>query len=124
MASGNGSKPTIPDFPVVWVDDAELPQAQRPLLKGLIDPGAFVLIYGPSGSGKSFFTADIALCIATGTLWRGRRTQPGTVVYVAAEAGTSILKRFIAARDHLEAGIDALGSVSRGRTDPPDSNNE
>lgn len=100
MANSNGSKPFQPDFPVVWLDDAELPPAQRPILKGLIDPGAFVLIYGPSGSGKSFFTVDMALSIATGQLWRGRRTDPCTVVYVAAEAGTSILKRFIAARDH------------------------
>ena len=115
-----------PDFPVVWVDDAELPKAQPAILKGLIDPGAFVIVYGPSGSGKSFFTADIAQNVATGTQWRGRRTHSCLVVYVAAEAGTSILKRFIAWRDNqlgearpkvplaiLTRGPNLIGDVDR-----------
>ena len=69
-------------------------------MKGLIDPGAFVVIYGPSGSGKSFFTADIAEHIALGAPWRGRKVARGLVVYVASEAGASILKRFVAWRDN------------------------
>lgn len=92
--------PDKPSFPVIWLNDAELPDTAPPILKGLIDPGGFILIYGESGSGKSFFTADIALAVASGLDWRGRRTTQSTVVYVAAEAGTSILKRFVAARDH------------------------
>lgn len=59
-----------------------------------------MVIYGPSGSGKSFFTADIAQHIATGAPWRGRKVTRGLVVYVASEAGASILKRFVAWRDN------------------------
>lgn len=86
-------------FPVTWVSDAVLTLDSRPVLKGLIEQGAFVVIYGPSGSGKSFFTADIAQHIATGAAWRGRKSQKALVVYVASEAGSSILKRFVGWRD-------------------------
>lgn len=87
-------------FPVTWVSDAVLKLDGNPIVKGLIDPGAFVLIYGPSGSGKSFFTADLGQHIATGRAWRGRKVAAGLVVYIAAEAGASILKRFVAWRDN------------------------
>jgi hypothetical protein len=100
LARGNGEPPTQPrKFPVTWLSDAQLDLNSRYLVKGLIDQGSFSIIYGPSGSGKSFFTADIAQHIATGATWRGRRVNQSLVVYVASEAGGSILKRFIGWRD-------------------------
>jgi hypothetical protein len=87
-------------FPATWVSDAVLKLDERPIIKGLIDPGAFVVIYGPPSSGKSFFAADIAQHIATGAPWRGRKVTKGLVAYVASEAGGSILKRFVAWRDN------------------------
>lgn len=102
-AKGNGGAPppsAASHFPATWVDDAVLDLTVRPIVKGLIEPGAFVLIYGPSQSGKSFFTADLSQHIATGEPWRGRRVQKSLVVYVASEAGASILRRFIAWREH------------------------
>jgi hypothetical protein len=104
-------------YPRVWVSDAVLELGARPLLKGLIDPGAFVVIYGPSGSGKSFFTADIAQHIATGTHWRDKRVSQGLVVYVASEAGSSIIKRFVGWRDTRlsdSAGRIPLAILTRG----------
>lgn len=98
-ASG-GAKPDQTVFPVTWVQDAKLKLDARPILKGMIEPGAFIVIYGPSGSGKSFFTADLGQHIATGQPWRGRKVQKGLVVYVASEAGASILKRFVGWRDN------------------------
>jgi putative DNA primase/helicase len=87
-------------FPITWIHDAVLKLDSRPVVKGLIEQGAFAVIYGPSGSGKSFFTADIAQHIALGAAWRGRKCPQGLVVYVASEAGSSILKRFIGWRDN------------------------
>lgn len=87
-------------FPATWISDAVLKLDERPIVKGLIDPGSFVVIYGPPSSGKSFFTADMAQHIATGAAWRGRKVAQGLVVYVASEAGGSILKRFVAWRDN------------------------
>lgn len=89
-----------PAYPVVWVQDAVLKLDARPVVKGLIEQGAFAVIYGPSGSGKSFFTADIAQHIALGSPWRGRKCPQALVVYVASEAGASILKRFVGWRDN------------------------
>lgn len=94
----NGGAP--PQFPYVWLNEAKLDLTTRAIVKGFIDPGSFTLIYGPSGSGKSFFTADLAQHIAIGASWRGRRVQQRMVVYVASEAGASILKRFVAWRDN------------------------
>ena len=87
-------------YPFIWASDAKLELDSRYLIKGLIDQGSFNLIYGPSGSGKSFFTADLAQHIATGQAWRGRKVNKSLVVYVASEAGASILKRFIAWREN------------------------
>lgn len=94
------STPPADGFPVVWLRDAKLKLDARPIVKGLIDPGAFVVIYGPSGSGKSFFAADLAQHIATGQPWRGRKVKKGLVVYIASEAGASILRRFVGWRDN------------------------
>ena len=102
MAKGNGeAPPQLPQrrYPVTWLSDAKLDLNSRYLVKGLIDQGSFSIIYGPSGSGKSFFTADLAQHIATGATWRGRRVNQSLVIYVASEAGGSILKRFIGWRD-------------------------
>lgn len=100
MAEIKQLRPAQPNYPVTWVSDAVVDFSAPSIVKGLIEPGAFVVIYGPSGSGKSFFTADIAQHIATGAPWRGRKTQKGLVVYVASEAGASILKRFVGWRDN------------------------
>lgn len=108
-----------PPFPYTWVARAELNLDTKPILKGLIELGAFVMIYGPSGSGKSFFAADIAQHIAMGMPWRGRKVERGLVVYVASEAGSSILRRFIGWRDHrlsdaAQGDPMPLGVLTRG----------
>lgn len=108
---------TSPHFPVTWVGEAVLNLDTKPLIKGLLEPGAFAVIYGPSGSGKSFFTADIAQHIAQGSAWRGRKVTQGLVVYVASEAGSSILKRFVGWRDNKlgeSAGAIPIAVMTRG----------
>ena len=106
-----------PLFPYTWVGDAVLKFDTKPIIKGLLDPGAFAMVYGPSGSGKSFFTADLAQHIALGIPWRGRKVTQGTVVYVASEAGSSILKRFVGWRDNRlseTTGKIPLAVLTRG----------
>ena len=57
-------------------------------------------LYGPSGFFKSFIILDMALCIATGKLWHGRKVKQGTVVYIAAEGQAGTLKRIQAWKKH------------------------
>jgi hypothetical protein len=63
------------------------------LVKSLIPQAELVVMFGASGSGKSFMALDLAAAIATGTAWRGLRTKKGTVVYIAAEGAGGFRNR-------------------------------
>ncbi|HVO09995.1 MAG TPA: AAA family ATPase [Vicinamibacteria bacterium] len=45
-----------------------------------------VTLTGESGAGKSFVALDMAVCVAQGAGFHGRRTKRGAVLYLAAEA--------------------------------------
>jgi hypothetical protein len=74
------------------------------VVKGLISRGSTVAIIGPTGSGKTFCTTDLAVHIAASRHWRRRRVAGGLVVYAALEGPASAENRFVACRDEL--GID------------------
>ena len=57
------------------------------LVDDIIDEGAFSVMYGASGSGKSFVMMDIDFHIAMGRPWNGHDVRQGPVAYVAAEGG-------------------------------------
>lgn len=88
-------------FPRVWLDSVGNVEPPAYLVKGVLEARSIALVYGPSGEGKSFFTADLAGHIAAGIPWRGRRVKQGLVAYIAAEAGASIVRRFAAWRDQV-----------------------
>jgi len=92
-------KATGPRFPRVWLDDVAVDLKSAYTIKTVIGPKEFIVIYGPSGDGKTFFVLDMSACVATGKNWRGRRVRQGLVIYIAAEAGVSILRRFYAWRE-------------------------
>lgn len=75
-----------------------LTETAEPLVQGLLDCAAMSVIYGESNSGKTFVGLDIALHIASGRRWNGRKTKHGLVVYVAAEGGKGVYKRLAAWR--------------------------
>lgn len=84
-----------------WVDeaidnDAFLP----PLVEGLLEQNSKAMLYGPSASGKSSMAIDLACHIALGRRWHDRYVQRGGVVYVAAEAPMSVIRRVLAFRLH------------------------
>lgn len=68
----------------------------HPLIKGVLEQKAMSVIYGESNSGKSFVALDMAFAVSKGTEWNGRKTVQGLVVYIAAEGGLGITKRFSA----------------------------
>jgi len=61
------------------------------LIDRFIPSGAFALLHGDRGTGKSFVALDLALAIATGQAWQGRSVRSGSIVYVYAE-GQGALK--------------------------------
>jgi hypothetical protein len=66
---------------------AEMRTAPPPvwLVSGVIPQNKLMLVYGASGSGKTFLMLDLAMSIARGSRWFGRRVQQGGVIYVAGE---------------------------------------
>ena len=102
-------EPELSRFPLVNFYDLGYRVAGRGLIKGLIDRGTLVVTYGPSGSSKTFLALDMALRVASGTDWHGRKVDKHSVVYVAAEGGGSITNRIKAYRDfYLKEDRDVL----------------
>jgi DNA-binding MarR family transcriptional regulator len=77
------------------LSDAELDTLAPPtwLVDGMVPTGGLVVAFGPSGCGKTFLALDWAYCIATGLPWYGRQTEPGYVVYIAAEGHSGLRPR-------------------------------
>jgi RecA-family ATPase len=65
---------------------AQVMELQNPewLIEGVIEHGGLAMLFGPSGHGKSFLSADWMMCVTTGTRWAGREVRQGRVIYVAA----------------------------------------
>lgn len=63
------------------------------LLKGFIPSKSFGVVYGQSGSFKSFQVLDWACSIASGIGWMGCKVKSGLVYYIAAEGAGAFRKR-------------------------------
>lgn len=68
------------------------------LVKALIPRGGLTVVWGPPKCGKSFWTFDLAMHVARGEPYRGRRVQRGVVVYLALEGGNGFRARIEAYR--------------------------
>lgn len=77
----------------VWGDTITEVEILDELVEDTITRGAMSVLYGESNTGKSFLALDIACAIANGTPWMNRRTEPGLVVYLAAEGNRTIKNR-------------------------------
>lgn len=63
------------------------------LIDKMVETDTTGLLFGPSGSGKSFVKLDQALCIATGTPWNGHAVKKGLVIYLAGEGLVGLKRR-------------------------------
>jgi RecA-family ATPase len=70
------------------------------LIKTVLPAAELGVLFGESGSGKSFFAWDIAAHIARGEPWRGLRVRKGKVVYICAEGAQGFRKRVAAYCQH------------------------
>lgn len=99
-----------------WFDDLQPVLGGAYLVKGLLDVGTMSVVYGPSNSGKTFWTIDLAYHVAIGAPWRGRRVTQASCLYLAAEGGRGVINRVAALRQ--EHGVcDVPMAVKRAGLD-------
>ena len=67
--------------------------AVRWTVKHVIPAASVGMLFGASGTFKSFIALDAALHVAHGLPWMGRRTEAGPVLYIAAEGGAGLWGR-------------------------------
>jgi hypothetical protein len=92
-----------PRFKLINFDDIEVSTEACYLAKGLIPRGGLTVVWGPPKCGKTFFVSDLALHIALGWDYRGRRVKQGSVVYLVLEGSRGFKARIAAFKlKHME----------------------
>lgn len=64
------------------------------LIQGVLVQNSLAVVWGAPASAKSFLVLDWALCVGSGTWWKGHEVAgAGSVIYVAAEGAAGLGKR-------------------------------
>jgi hypothetical protein len=71
---------------------SNLPPVQW-LIRGILPAEGVAAIYGPPGSGKSFFVLDMMGAVARGDTWCGYKTRQCTGTYIGLEGEAGIAQR-------------------------------
>ena len=77
------------------------------LIAGIVGPEQLAMIYGESGSGKSFATFDMFAHYAMGREWLGHKVKGGACLYIAAEGRGSWANRVEAFCQHHQLDEEA-----------------
>lgn len=79
------------------------------IIKGVLPRADLCVLFGDSGSGKTFFTLDLVGAIALGIEWRGKKVKQGRVVYICAEGAGGFRNRLAAYAHQSGVAVDQLG---------------
>ncbi len=90
------------------------------LIQGVLEAASLSMIYGESGSGKSFLALDLSACIATGLEWYGHHVQHGGVLYLAGEGRSGLCRRARAWELKTTLEVKSMLQVSSGPVDLSD----
>jgi hypothetical protein len=71
----------------------EASEAVRWTVKHVVPAASIGMLFGGSGTFKSFIALDLALHVVHGLPWMGRQTVKGQVLYIAAEGGAGLWGR-------------------------------
>jgi len=63
------------------------------IVRGVLPRDGLAVVYGPSGSGKSFLVLDLLACMVDGREWFGRKVRPVPVTYCALEGEAGLPQR-------------------------------
>lgn len=76
------------------------------LIEGLIPEASLTFAYGPPKAGKTFVVLSMALHVAAGLDWWGKKVRQGAVVYIAGEGVGGLSMRIRAMRAYHSIPID------------------
>lgn len=83
-------------LPLTYFADIMPSLEANDFVQGLLFAGTFGVFYGEPGSGKTFLATDLALSVAAGLEWNGKRVDIGGVIYCALEGITGFRNRVAA----------------------------
>lgn len=90
---------------VTWDRLDEAGQEHEYLIEDILTRHEVAVIYGESGSGKSFEAIDMAMSVNRGATFNGKEVLRGGVVYQAGEGGIGVKQRLRAYRQtYMEPG--------------------
>jgi hypothetical protein len=104
LATGDFDEAKADDFPIEkapekfrnpvvhWPDEDDAPEPD-PLIDGIMDKGACVILYGKPNVGKTFVAYTMSRHIAAGDPLAEREVEQGAVLYVQAEGHSGVNRR-------------------------------
>ena len=110
-AIASTAKPT-PRFQFYTASEFVSRPAPTWIVKGVIPRAGLGMIFGESGSGKSFLALDLVAHQVTGRPWRGRKVAQGNVAYICAEGAGGFRNR-AAALMQANWDLDGLRILDR-----------
>ena len=83
----------VPKFVLEPFESIKFEVKEEWLVKRILPRQGFVSLYGASQSFKSFLASHLAMYVALGWEWAGRRVEQSAAVYIAAEGAAGLRKR-------------------------------
>lgn len=90
----------------------------EPIVDGLLEPDTVAFLWGPTNEGKSFLTADLAVAVASGGYFFGRRCRQSPVAMLVYE-GTSRFRRRLDAAAAVRGLTSCAGLPIHVNLGPP-----
>lgn len=127
MSEGNGYDHDEDENPYLTINVIDLLDSGKVpeyLVHGLIEEHSVVGLVAPPEAGKSLLMQEIALCVALGIPFHGRKTKRGLVFYLAGEGQYGLRGRFQALHGRYEREMDEkivplqFGTAAAALTDP------
>jgi hypothetical protein len=102
-SNSNGAEPDDEGFASTLYTSDQIAQLPPPrwLIQSYLVHNSLAILYGASGSAKTFLAIDWALHIATKSWWNGKEiTEARPVLYVIAEGAAGVGRRIEAWKQH------------------------
>lgn len=106
--AGKKTAEVPPRFPVIPAGEFSRRPSPEYIVESIVPRAALMVVFGESGSGKTFAVLDIVMCIARAVPWRAFEAQLGKVVYLVAEGQGGFRNRLVAYAQENKLDLDTL----------------